>query len=531
MISAVLGVIGFRAMPLNLFPDANYPSVVVIIAQPGASSEDVEEKIARPVEKAIAAISLVRTVRSTSQDGMAAVSAEFSYEKGLDAAATDVANALKRVEADLPAEALPPRIFRVSDATAPVFTLALRPKPETHLDLAKVRLLADNPIREDFLRIPEVGDVEVFGGYFPEISVEIEAARLHAAGLSLEQVIAAVSSQNVNLPGGLIFRNREQFRLKTAGEKANVSELERIVVANRDGEQVLLKDVALVRTLYRDRQSLFRGNGHPAVGLNILRPESGHVTTTIAAVDKALGGIREKYPEISFDVADTQRRIIETSIRNMAEALRDSVIMTMVVIFLTLASLRLAALALVSIPLVCFMAFGGMYLLGYELNIVTLTAIILSVGLLVDDSIVVIENIDSHAARPGKTLRQAVADGLNEIVLADWAGTFTTVIVLIPIMFVGGYAQKILRPLTVVLSLTLAASFVVSVTTIPLLAPYMVGRASRKNRLERLSPLAVVAISGLVVSTVLTLVYVPLFYSLFDEVKQRLAGRLSRKGG
>ncbi len=487
---AVLGFIGFRSMPMNLFPDANYPQVVVLISQPGASAGDIEDKVTRPVEKALYAISLVRTVRSSSQDGMAAVSVEFDYKKGLDAAATDVANALKRIEAVLPPDILSPQIFKVSDATAPVFTLALSPKKASHLDMAKVRQLADNEIREAFLRIPQVGDVEVFGGYLPEIRVDVDPVRLNDLGLDLGRVILAIRGQNLNIPGGLIQRSEDQLRIKSYGEKANISQLESVVLATRGGRPVLLRDVARIKVGVKDRQSLFMGNGREAIGLNILRPErSGHVTTTIAAVEKALPGIEARFPEIEFQIADAQKGLIETSIKNMAEALRDSVVMTVLVIFLTLASVRLASLAAVSIPLVCFMAFAGMYLLGYELNIVTMTAIILSVGLLVDDSIVVIENIQRHVAKGGKSIKQAVIDGLNEIILADWAGTFTTVIVLVPIMFVGGYSQKILRPLTVVLSLTLLSSFLVSVTIIPLLAGRLAAGSGGKNLLERLAGL------------------------------------------
>ncbi|GBE13488.1 multidrug resistance protein MdtC [bacterium BMS3Bbin14] len=486
LLIAVLGVIGFFSMPMNLFPDANYPQVVVIIAEPGAAARDVEADVARPVEKALSAISLVRTVRSTSQDGMTAVAAEFDYKKGLDSAATDVANALKRIEARLPAAARPPEIFKVSDATAPVFTLALSAKKGSHLDLAKVRQLADNEIKEALLRVPQVGDVEVFGGFLPEIAISVDPVKLRALGISLAQVIEAVRSQNVNIPNGLIIRKHDQYRIKTYGEKKDLARIAAIVVAARGGVTVHLRDIAVVKVSYRDRQSLFIGNNREAIGVNILRPEKGgHVTTTIAALEKALPKIKARFPEINFKIADTQKNLIETSIKNMAQALRDSIIMTVLVIFVMLASMRLASLAAVSIPLVCFMTFAGMYMMGYELNIVTMTAIILSVGLLVDDTIVVIENIQRHAVKLKKPIRRAVVDGLNEIVLADWAGTFTTVIVLVPIMFVGGYPGKILRPLTVVLSLTLLSSFVVSVTVIPLLARYLAGKTSR-NRFERI---------------------------------------------
>ncbi|NDY42983.1 efflux RND transporter permease subunit [Dissulfurirhabdus thermomarina] len=485
LLAAALGFIGFKAMPLNLFPDANYPVIAVIIPEPGAAASDVEDKVTRTVEKELATIDLVRKVRSVSQDEMAAVSVEFEYAKSLDAAATDVANALKRIEAKLPPDIQPPEIFRVSDATNPVFTLALAPRPGSHLDLAKVRQLADNEIREALLRVPDVANVEVFGGYAPEVTVEVDPRRLHAHGLSLAQVIAAIRAQNLNIPDGLVFRDGGQYLVKTQGERLEKARLLDIVVGREAGGEVHLGDVADVRTGYRERQSLYRGNGHPAIGVNILRPEKGHVTTTIAALERALPAIRARFPDVTFEVADTQKTIIETSISNMVDALRDAIVMTVAVIFLILANTRISLLAAVSIPFTYFLTFAAMYVFGYELNIVTLTAMIVAVGLLLDGAIVVIENIERHFRELGKDIHRAVVDGVNEILLANWAGVFTSAIVLVPIMFIGGYVEKILRQFTVVLAMALLVSYAVSVTVIPLLARHVVKAGTSRNRVER----------------------------------------------
>ncbi len=486
LLAVAFGVIGFKAMPLNLFPDANYPMISVIIPWPGASAGDVEDKVTRIIEKELSTVDLVRKVKSVSQDEMAAVSVEFQYEKGLDAAATDVANTLKRIEAKLPPDIRPPEIFRVSDATTPVFTLAASPAPGSNLDMSKIRQLADNELREAFLRIPNVADVEIFGGYLPEVEIAVDPVRLHAHGISLEQVIMAIRSQNLNIPDGLIIRKQGQLLVKTAGEMLEKGKLQAIIVGHEPGGDVHLGDVAKVLTSYKERQSLFRGNGKPAIGINIMRSEKGHVTTTIKALEQALPAIRAAFPEVSIQVADTQKNIIDTSIDNMVEALRDAIIMTVGVIFLMLANMRMSLLAAVSIPFTCFLTFAFMYVLGYELNIVTLTAVIVAVGLLLDDAIVVIENIERHYHELGKNIHQAVVDGLNEILVADWSGTYTTVIVLVPIMFVGGYVQKILRQFTVVLALALLASYVVSVTVIPLLAPYIMRQTTGRNRVEKI---------------------------------------------
>ncbi len=482
-----LGVISFKLMPLNLFPDANYPVISVVIYQPGASARDMEDKVARPIEKELGTIDLVRKVTSVSNDEIAAVSAEFEYKKGLDSAATDVANALQKIMWKLPKGILPPQIFKVSDATSPVVTLALTPKKGSHLDLAKVRQLADSEIKEALLRIPHVADVEVFGGYKPEYLVAVDQTRLHRYHLSLPQIMAAIGAQNLNIPNGLIIRKKSQFLFKVAGEKRVMEELGSMVVGKGpDNREVHLRDVARIKASYKERQSLFHGNGKQAIGVNILRSPRGHVTTTLASLDKYLPRIKKKFPYIDFQVVDTQGTLIKTSISNMVDSLRDAIIMTIIVIFLFLANVRMSVLAAISIPFVYFMTFAEMKLLNYELNIVTLTAVILAVGLLLDDAIVVIENIERHYTQLGKPIARAAIEGTREIILADFAGTYTTVIVLIPIMFIGGYVQKILRPLSVVLALSLLNSFIISVTVIPLFAPRFLEGKREKNRVERL---------------------------------------------
>ena len=484
ILGVVLGFLSFREMPLNLFPDVNYPKIAVIIVWPGASAEDMEDKIARPVEKEIATLDLVRKVRSACRDQVAAISAEFEYKKGLDSAEVDVSAALNRIIASLPKGILPPRIFRVSDATTPVCTLAVYPKKGSHLDLEKVRQIADNELKEALLNIPDVADVEVFGGYFPELRIVIDRDKMYTYGLSFEDVIAAIYTQNLNIPAGMIIRNKDQILIKVAGERLEKKTLEDLVVGKDSSGEVHLRDIAEVKTIYTERESFFHGNGIPAIGINILRPEKGHVTTTLNSLHKHLPQIEKMFPQLKMEIADTQENIIHTCISNMIDSLRDAIILTVAVIFILLANMRITLLAAISIPFTYFLTFFGMRLFGYELNIVTLTAVIVAVGLLLDDAIVVIENIDRHR-HLGKDPLMASIDGTKEIWLADFAGTATTVAVLIPIMFIGGYVQRVLRQFTVVLSIALLSSYVISITVIPLLAPKVLKSREEHNILER----------------------------------------------
>ncbi len=207
---------------------------------------------------------------------------------------------------------------------------------------------------------------------------------------------------------------------------------------------------------------------------------------TIEAAKKVLKVFIKRYPKLYFSIVDTQEEIIHTSVSNLIGALRDAIVLTVSVIFFMLARIRATLLTAISIPVTYFLAFFIMGLFGMELNIVTMTAVILAVGLLVDDSIVVIENIERHLKEKGLSPKEAAISGTKEIMLADFSGTFTTILVLIPIMFIGGYVEKILRELAFVLAIALLVSYIVSVTIIPMFAPYFLGKKERRNILERL---------------------------------------------
>jgi multidrug efflux pump subunit AcrB len=483
ILGVALGFLSFKRMPLNLFPDVNYPKIAVIIVWPGASAQDVEDKIARPVEKEIATIDLIRKVRSVSRDQVAAITAEFEYKKGLDSAEVDVSAALNRVIASLPKGILPPRIFRISDATAPVCTLAVYPKKGSFFDLEKVRQIADNELKEALLNIPEVADVEVFGGYFPELRIIVDRNKLYRYGLSFADIENAVYSQNLNIPAGMIIKNKDQILIKVSGEKLEKRKLEDLVIGKDSSGEIHLRDVAKIKTAYAERQSFFHGDGIPAIGINILRAEKGHVTTTLKSLHKHIPEIKRLFPQLEIRIVDSLERIIQTSVSNMIDSLRDAILLTVSVMFMLLANIRITSIAAVSIPFTYFLTFFGMRLFGFELNMVTLTAVILSVGLLLDDAIVVIENIDRHL-HLGKLPSEAAVDGTKEIWLADFAGTATTVVVLIPIMFIGGYVQRVLRQLTVVLSIALISSYLISITVIPLLAQKVLRPKETYSKIE-----------------------------------------------
>jgi len=481
---SVVGLIGYKKMPFNLFPDTDRPQISVVTVMPGAAASDVETDITRIIEKEVSTIDLVRKVTSTSKDEVSVVSAEFEYDKGLDAAATDVANALSKVGARLPPAIRPPQIFKISQATQPTMTLALSPAPGSSADLRKIRELADNPIKEALLRVPDIANVEVFGAHQPEVLVTVDPDRLNRFAVGLPDVMGALSAQNQNIPQGLVIRRDGQYLFKTEGAVKNPDELKGLVVARRDTGTVHLRDVADVEAGVQEPQSAYHGNGREAIGINILRGQNGHTLDAIHGAEKLLPKLRALYPFIRFEVSYTQKELIDLSVTNMLDALRDAILITVVVIFLFLGNIRTMMLCAVSIPFTYLITFAVMWLFGFEFHMVTLTGVILAVGMLLDDAIVVIENIERHYREGKKDLVEMVAGGTEEVMLAIFSGTYATVVVLVPIIFIGGYVQTVLRPLSLSLCIALIASYVVSVTIIPILAPFLLKRSHRPNRLE-----------------------------------------------
>ena len=294
-----------------------------------------------------------------------------------------------------------------------------------------------------------------------------------AHDLDIGQVAAALGADNNSRPAGLIERDHYRLLLSTRNLARGLDDLAAILVPVKGGGFVRVGDLGTVAWGRADPTSLYRGNGRDGVAVALLRNETGNASDVVDAMKTALPSIRAEFPMLDIQVADTQGRLIGLTVSNMIDALRDAVIMAVLVILLFLGNTRAAFVTALSLPFTYLLTFAVMWALGYEFNMVTLTAVIIAVGMLVDDAIVVIENIERHIEELGESGLVAAARGTQEILLADFSGTFSTMIVLVPIVFIGGYVQTVLQPLSVVLIIALAASFIVSVTIIPLLTPWL----------------------------------------------------------
>jgi len=473
LVGVVAGLLAYITLPMNLFPDTNRPMISVVTKWPGAAASDVATDVTHPVEVRLSAIDGVRRVTSTSRDQVSAVQVEFEYDNDIDTAANKVITELPRVKGLLPAGVRDSLIFKITDAAKPLMVLGLTPAGETRLDSGRIRRLAENQLRDRLLAIPGVAEAEVFGGDRIEVSVLLDRDKLEAYGLTPAEVAAALIGTNVSIPTGLVHRDGNRYLLMAEALATDPEDIAAVMVPMSHGAYVRVGDLGTVTWGKADTDSVYRGNGKPAVAVSLLRGEKGHAREVITEINKELPKIRKEFPMLHMEITDTQGRLIDLTVDNMLESLRDAVLMTLCVILLFLGNTRASFITALSLPFTYVLTFACMKLLGFEFNMVTLTAIIIAVGLLTDDAIVVIENIERHIRSTGQGGVKVAAQGTTEILLADIAGTVSTIIVLVPIMFIGGYVQTVLRPLTVVLSVSLASSLVVSITIIPLLVPWL----------------------------------------------------------
>jgi len=489
VVSLIVVVVGLRAffmMPKEYFPDTHRPQVAVVTVEPGAAATDVSRRITEVIEKELASISGLRKITSSSRDEVSSVSAEFEYGKPMGQAVVDVQNGISRIRADLPADIMEPRIYRITDATRPLVTLALSPKLGSGITMGEIRLLADNDIKDFLLNIKGVADVDTFGANELQINIWLNQDRLEALGITPMQVMKAVKDQNITTPSGLMHGPHGETLIKTVGEFKDLHDIDSLIIKQDQNGYIRLKDVARTELGIKDVRSIYHGNGKPAIAINILRAEKGNVTNAIKNIKKNLPEMRNRWSDINFQITDDQEPLIDRNTSGMRVSLYMSIILTVIIIFLFLADIKVSSIALISIPLSFLFGIAALSFTGYTINIVTLSGLIIATGMVVDATVVTVENISRYKKEKGKLTSEVVKDAVSEILISITAGLLTTVTMLIPIMFAGGYVEKVLRQFTLTLALALVGSLLAAIFVVPPLALKLVKEDSaHKNFIEK----------------------------------------------
>ena len=474
----IMGIVALITLPKNLFPDANPPQVIVITNVPGATAQVAASTVSKPIEQEISRLGLVTDVSSVNVANFSIVKADFGYKKDLNAAAVDVANALSIAKGKLPAN-VNPAIYTAGDFILPVDVLSLSAK-NSNLNEADIRKIAESFIKPYLLSNPDIGNVEVFGGFQSSINIEVDPFKAKRYNVNFASISKALQVLNRDMPVGFVKGDNSFYTITYYGEKDDIESLKKVNIL----PNVRLSDVADVKWGHQKRTSGYIGNAKPAIAMAIQRAPGGSVLDVSKAARAEMKKLEVEYPNINFEISDTQRNLIELANSNMLNALRDAIIFTLIVVLFFLGNFRAIIAAGISIPMVFFSTMAVIWLTGGELNIVIYTAIILALGMLTDDAVVVLENVERHLNELKEDLETAIIKGTKEVIAPVFAGTISTIAIIFPLMYVGGFPEKIFKPLIFTLIIALIISFFISITFTPQLLKVLYKNGFSKTKVE-----------------------------------------------
>jgi len=462
----LLGATSLGRMPIDLFPNLNYPSLQVGTIYKGASAQDIERSVTYPIEKAVSAVANVRYVESRSRQGFSAVTVQFAWGADIDAGLTEVVQRIQAIMSSLPTGIQQPFIVKFDLSNIPVCILTVA---GGGLDERALYDLAYNTIEPQIERLPGVASANVDGGKIRQITVNLDRDRLYAKGLSVNEVTRAVNDANFLLPSGDVKLGTFDYNVFTNNQFSVVAPMEDIVVRRTGTTPIRLRDVGRVEDSAETQVSIVRVNGERAVYLRVNKQPGANTVEVVDAVKATKPKLLGVPPGVNVSMSLDQSTYIRQSIENLWHEAAVGSLLAFLVILIFLRSFVSTIIIGIAIPLSLMLTLVAMYFLGQTLNIFTLGGLALAVGRLVDDSIVELENINRHLAIPGTPRRKAVLDAAREVAMPIFVSTITTIVVFLPTVFLEGQSRLLFIPLTFTISFSLFASFLVSRTVTPLL--------------------------------------------------------------
>jgi hydrophobe/amphiphile efflux-1 (HAE1) family protein len=493
LIIVVVGLAGYSQLGLDQFPNIDAPMVTVTTTLEGAAPEEVESDITEKIEQAVSTIAGLDTLSSTSSEGISIVMVTFSLDKNGDLATQEVRDQINRVLSDLPQGVRSPQVQKMDPASTPMMTIALR----STQPLIESTEFADKSIRRQLEGIAGVGQVSVVGGRKRQLHVWLDPQALRAHGLAARDVQNAIVSQNTTVPGGKVSAGPTDQTLRVQGRVDSPAQLGAIVVKQVDGHPLRVSDVARVEDGGEEESTIATVNGERSLLLTV-RKQSGENTVAVAdAVQRRLAQIESMLPSgYRMEVIRDNSQVVRTSVSTVTEHLILGAIFASLVVLVFLGSVRSALVAALSIPVSIIGTFALMWWQGFTLNMITLLALALAVGIVIDDAIVVLENIFRFVREKGLKPFPAAVHATKEIGLAVLATTFSLMAVFLPVAFMSGMSGRILRGFGVTMAFAIAVSLLVAFTLIPSLSARVINPperdrdgkvlAERKTLLERL---------------------------------------------
>ncbi|OGP80760.1 MAG: acriflavin resistance protein [Deltaproteobacteria bacterium RBG_16_64_85] len=462
-----LGAFSYKRLAVDMFPDVEIPVITIVTKFPGASPESVEREVSKRIEEAVNPIAGVKHVMSTSRESVSTVVVQFQLEIRINEASQEARAKIAAIRGELPQGIEDPIIQKLDFSAMPVVSLAVRSNALSPRDLTT---LVEKRIRRRFENLSGVGKVDLVGAAKREVNINIDPLRLQALGMGIDEVIAGIRSENVNTPLGRLNRNGSEFPLRVSGKPDAVEKFKTMVVAQRTGRPVTLSQVAEVRDGTEEQRSLALVNGLPAVAIDIQKQSGANTVAVVVAVKKEIARLQAELPAgTSIEMVRDASIMIQESVKDVQETLILGGILTIFIVFCFLNSWRSTVITGLTLPISVISSFIVMNFMGMTLNVMTLMALSLAIGLLIDDAIVVRENIVRHLEH-GKDHFEAARIGTSEIGLAVLATTFSIVAVFVPVAFMKGIVGRFFFQFGITVTFAVLVSLFVSFTLDPMLS-------------------------------------------------------------
>ncbi len=487
----VLGVVSLDRLRIDLLPSVELPTVTVRTAYDGASPEVMERLVTQILEEIVATVPGVEEITSESSEGSSTLRVRFAWGTDLDAAAIELQSQIEGELEELPAEVERPRVRKFDVASFPVVILGI----SSRLDPVELTALVEDQVRYRFARVPGVAQVDVWGGFTREVRIELDPNRVNALGLPLDRVLAAIRDANLDLPAGTLEEGRYEVTLRAPAEFVDLEDVRNTVLFQRNGAAVTLRQVAEVHDTYEKLTRLVRVDGERGIRVAIRKQADANTVEVSRRILEQIDAVNAAYPQIRVVPVSNQGNFIERSISNVARSVLYGGGLAVLVLLFFLRNARSTLVISLAIPISVIGTFALIYFSGFTLNLMTLGGLALGVGMMVDSSVVVLENIFRRHAEEGESVREAAVHGAGEVATAIVASTLTTLVIFLPLAFVRGVSGVLFQELAYVIVFSLFCSLFVALSLVPMLASRLLqpatGATGSPGRIARAAESAV----------------------------------------
>ncbi|MEO0288634.1 MAG: efflux RND transporter permease subunit [candidate division WOR-3 bacterium] len=465
----IFGFLSFKNLSLEMLPNIELPQISIITVYPGASSIDVEEQITKKIESAISMVPDVTEINSNSMESVSFVTVSFNWGKNLDAAANDIRTQIELIKSSLPEDAQTPTVFKFSTSMIPVATVAI--VFENEGEVAKMYDFTEKVVLDKIRQIPGVGAVSITSSSKKKVNVKVRIPDLIKYNISLSQINSMISANNLNIPLGEIRQGIRSYSVRLPGEYISVNDISKTIVGYSGKNPVYLYNVADVDFSQGEIEGVAKINGKEGMVVVIQKQSNANTVKIVEELNRRLKDIKNMYPEgTTINIVFDTSKQITNSISNLSSTILYAFIFVVIIVFLFLRNITGSLIISLTLPFSLIFGIIYLYLAKSTLNIISLASLSIALGMVVDNSIVVLENIYRHKDEENKEVKNAALDGTNEVIGAIFASTLTTIAIFVPLLFIEGFTSFLFKQLAYTVSVVLFASLFISITLTPMLS-------------------------------------------------------------